>query len=108
MPTMHLDLYQGGAIHDKQKERHVIHEFGHALGLRHEHQRSDFWACIRPYIDVNKMKRDVQAHLGLSSGSQEDQEQFVKFWDANFEVDGKVNVGDPDSEYDAKSIMHYP
>ncbi len=31
---------------DKYKMSYVLHEFGHALGLDHEHQRSDFWDIL--------------------------------------------------------------
>ena len=39
-PTMVLGLIKG---YDDYNQHIVIHEFGHALGLEHEHQRSLFW-----------------------------------------------------------------
>ncbi len=45
-PTMMLDL-------DRSFKRYlVIHQFGHALGLEHEHQRTDFWDGIKKHIDT--------------------------------------------------------
>ena len=80
---MWLDLSRGNL---EYHEHLVVHEFGHALGLEHEHQRSDFWKKIGPYIDISLMKADLQ-------GKYEDYEQ-------NF--DPKAST-----DYDPESVMHY-
>ena len=49
-PTMWLNLSSGS---DDYKEHIIIHEFGHALGLGHEHQRSDFLIHVLPCIAIN-------------------------------------------------------
>ena len=103
-PTMHLDLHKGGNLKDRQKQRHVIHEFGHALGLRHEHQRSDFWERISPYVDEDKMKSDTRANMRHLSD-----DRFQAFWCTNFEVSSQLNPSEYDyTQYDPTSIMHYP
>ena len=90
-PTMWLDLNVSG---DNYKKHLVIHQFGHALGLGHEHQRSDFWKHIRPYVDITEMKKD----LGLAKYP----EAFSKNWDSDSQFKtGKCTA------YDPYSIMHY-
>ena len=87
--TMWLDLHSGG-VDDGYKKYTVIHEFGHALGLGHEHQRSDFWKLIKSYVDITKMKKD----LGVTS--------FKINWDSDQQFKrGKCTA------YDPHSIMHY-
>ena len=72
----------------EHNEHLVVHEFGHALGLEHEHQRSDFWKKIEPYIDTDKMKADP-------------------------DVKGRYNDYKPEfdpstsTDYDPNSVMHY-
>ena len=46
----------------KIKKSLVIHMFGHALGLGHEHQRLDFWNGIRKYIDFKRMESDPRVN----------------------------------------------
>jgi len=83
---MWLDL--GGHSHFIQ-ESLVIHQFGHALGLEHEHLRSEFRDIFKKLLDEEKIKSDPH---------------FTKeFFD--------INIGTSDtkylSEYDPMSIMHY-
>jgi len=66
----------------------VIHEFGHALGLEHEHQRSMFWSIAVEHIDVNKMRNDIT-------------ERFM------YDYCEQTQEGDETPEYDPDSIMHY-
>ena len=87
-PTMCLNLRNGS---DDYKRYVVMHEFGHALGLEHEHQRPDFWDAIRNYISIDKMERDKD----LQGNCQ---------WLENM----KLKSNDLKcSSYDADSIMHY-
>ena len=83
--TMWLDLSKGA---DQYKEHLVVHEFGHSLGLGHEHQRSDFWDCVVNYIDQAAMQND----LG----------QRFKDWEMTTDLDV-----DEATEYDCESVMHY-
>ena len=86
-PTMYLNLKIGG---DDFKMFLVVHEFGHALGLEHEHQRGDFWKLIEPYVDEARMKND----LGTAY------DRYIA--DSKFHVEGRKT-----SKYDPKSVMHY-
>ena len=88
---MWLDLHTGG-VGDGYKKHIVIHEFGHALGLGHEHQQSDFWKLIRPYIDITKMKK----YLNVSN----------KDFEINWDSDSQFKTGKC-TAYDPSSIMHY-
>ena len=88
---MWLDLHTGG-VDDNHKKHIVIHEFGHALGLGHEHQRSDFWKHIKPYIDVTKMKKDLN--------------MTKRGFKTNWGSDSQFKSGQC-TAYDPESIMHY-
>ena len=79
---MWLDLSVTGCY----REHIVVHEFGHILGLEHEHQRSDFWRKIKPYMNIHKMKN----HLG---------EKYKDYKPSKGSV--------ASSQYDPGSVMHY-
>ena len=97
-PTMTLNL--SGDYRDSDKKHLVIHEFGHALGLEHEHQRSDFWEVIKEFIDIDRMKDDRR--FGSSKSAKK------AFYGRNYEVKETLKgIGACKSEYDSKSIMHY-
>lgn len=75
----------------------VIHQFGHALGLEHEHQRQDFWKVIEKHIDKYKMLKDK------STGNYNHQlDAFERDW-LSFET--KIHR-EYKYDYDPESIMH--
>ena len=96
-PTMVLNLQ--GHYYNAQ-ERIVIHEFGHALGLEHEHQHSDFWNTVGECFDIGKIMKDPRV-IEYSESSEDAR--------ARFERDVKKSPLSPDdpppSEYDPDSIM---
>ena len=61
----------------------IVHEFGHALGLQHEHQRSDFYDLVA--------KHTKDERLGL--GTNYDRIKVSEF---------------SSNHHDPKSVMHYP
>ena len=97
-PTMVLSL--GGHSPDLQ-ESLVVHEFGHALGLEHEHQRSDFWDVLGEHLDIDKMKMDCR--VNPTKDPKEADRLFKKNW-GGLDHDGGKSKSSP---YDPESIMHY-
>lgn len=86
-PTLHLEQTDD----DEEFYQSALHEFGHALGLKHEHQH--------PEHDINWNKRAV---YGNYEGTDFDRE---KVYDNFF----KLPTGDEllVTNYDSKSVMHY-
>ena len=72
-----------------QTDAILIHEFGHAVGLAHEHQRSDRDAYIA-LIDENLASEHINGHGNYSY---------------SFTVLSEVTS---ETAYDFQSIMHYP
>ena len=94
--TMHLSLTK--AWSDGLKRHYVIHEFGHALGLGHEHQRSKFWQFLHPYVNLELMKQDPAV------GGDDN---FNNNWTQTAESYYSSDAVDDHGEYDPRSIMHY-
>ena len=78
----------------------VIHEFGHALGLEHEHQRSDFWETIERFMDLEKMKDDHRFEYLKTKKAKE------AYFGKDYLKASQEGVCWA-SEYDPDSIMHY-
>lgn len=45
-PTMQLGGLDAAGVKPETRARKVLHEFGHAVGVRHEHQRKEVIGCI--------------------------------------------------------------
>ncbi len=109
-PTMMLDLSDRYINKERNPDDYwkfrrslIIHEFGHALGMEHEHQRSDLWHVIRPYIDMNAMESTDCVKIRKSKKGVS---TFNMDWTAQKnlnEKSGKYLL----SQYDPDSIMHY-
>lgn len=88
-PTMMLDLK---CCDDYHKEHIILHEFGHALGLAHEHQHPDYLSVMKKFLDENAM----MIHTNIMKVSS-----FLKQY-------GELKYELMKTSFDAKSIMHYP
>ena len=104
--TMELDVHTNITADEKgerYKNHLVIHEFGHALGLRHEHQRSDFWNNVRGFIDIGKMKTTIRARFKELSDLE-----FEAYWIKNWaEPKPEAALVVEETVYDRHSVMHY-
>jgi hypothetical protein len=89
LPVSHYLSALAGKIPMKVVTRTILHEFGHALGLTHEHQRGDVpFEWNKPFI------YSVYETVGLTK-DQIDRNLFEVF------------DGDKSAQYDPNSIMNY-
>ena len=87
-PTMHLDLNKT----EEMFKMNILHEFGHALGLRHEHKHPD------RTLDFNLPRMYELYKKQFNFDKVEVYEQILQ----------KLNPADIiASDYDPTSIMHY-
>ncbi len=89
--TMALDTQDLGQS-DAAWQRTVQHEFGHAIGLLHEHSS--------PVSGIQWKKKKIYQHYAKMGWSKEDVDQQVFATYAVAYTNG--------TKYDSKSIMHYP
>ena len=95
--TMHLNLSYAG---DRYNEHLVMHEFGHALGLGHEHQRVFFWNNIGKFFRKDVVEKEYgQAYKDVV------EKEFQAYYRSNI-ASYEDQTGEK-SEYDPDSIMHY-
>ena len=91
-PTMYLNLFKKSEADQRSL---VLHEFGHALGLDHEHQRSDFWKVLERFTIGKKRMQDG------------DDGQCAKAGEEHFKMENEGGVAPKQTAYDPQSIMHY-
>ena len=94
-PTLVLNL---NCPEEKDRRSLVIHEFGHVLGLGHEHQRKDFWKAIKKHIDMKKMKHDPWVTDNFFKAKTKKVTRFLA---------STMKPPPFDSQYDPESIMHF-
>ncbi len=82
----------GLKIDDPHFEAKVVHEFGHALGMHHEHQHPD--------ADIPWDLPKLYAHFAKAGESAEEVDRQILY-----KVDRSLMLA---TRYDRKSIMHYP
>ncbi len=73
---------------DRYKEHLVMHEFGHALGLGHEHQQAVFRNNIDKFFDTRSLRKYFGGQYSTDVRDHQTPSEY-------------------DSDYDPDSIMHY-
>ena len=78
----------------------VLHDFGHALGMEHEHERSDF-------RDVLKKKDENGVFVFIIGLSEMRNGNQLLASELMFRNELNAPLGRIISEYDSNSITHY-
>ena len=99
-PTMILNLY---GMSQPQQRSMVLHEFGHTLGLDHEHQRSDFWDVLESRDEDD----DLRFIIGKNKMKSGNKRKCRVACDAVFRAPWVTPTLSEQTPYDPKSIMHY-
>ena len=86
-----------GEKHDAKKRRAVIHEFGHALGLSHEHKSPLAPDMLLEEVVINDLMKKHKID------EQKAREKFQR----NFKRAAQFGEDQWATEYDANSIMQY-
>ena len=79
----------------------ILHEFGHALGLEHEHQRPD----VPNLFDDEKLKEIIKNQLmedRMPHSDEDIEKKIEEQWKA-IPIDTAIKT----STYDKDSVMHY-
>ena len=111
-PTMVLNLTR---MYCPNQRSLVIHEFGHALGLDHEHQRSDFWEYLEKHIDMEKMCNDERVRKQISDKGKasfgedwfRDKSKIPRVIRKILRIKDREDGQVASAQYDPESIMHY-
>ncbi|KAJ5392782.1 hypothetical protein N7465_011756 [Penicillium sp. CMV-2018d] len=100
-PTMSLGYTSNGAL----RRRHILHEFGHMLGAKHEHSSPDFpWEFDHEEV-IKSYERDVRSeHPSWSPKKRTDAAKVLACKNVLKELDAKYLIY---SDFDDKSIMLY-
>jgi hypothetical protein len=88
-------------------EHIVVHEFGHVLGLAHEHQNPHY--TDRPYRDVETMSLAIKTGFALDELPTDDEvrQQVLERWPGNLAFSDWRDTRN-DSLYELDSVMTYP
>ena len=88
-PTMVL------SFHDKKDDHQIratiVHEFGHVLGLGHEHQHPSYWKVIKDFVNTESMRKSLKLNRN----------DFNMQW-------VNTTLRSSNTPYDEDSVMHYP
>lgn len=86
-------LNLSGYDDDDRKKYIILHEFGHALGLCHQHQHPDYLDAMKFFLEKDSI---CKKYYGIKT---------LQNYDDQFGPLSRYKLAD--GEYDKDSIMHY-